>query len=116
MVRECRRRYGRRKMCRKTCLFPILITSKNATNNHNLCSIVDKYMLVDSKCRRTSYHHILYNIYNMVRECRSDMAEFESNKEDIHDLKKWSRNVMKRKSNPIRKQTINRSGCYNTYN
>ena len=32
-------------------------------NNHNFCSIVGKYMLVASKCRRTSYHHILYNIY-----------------------------------------------------
>ena len=57
-------------MCKKTCFFPILITSKNATNNHNLCSIVDKYKHVDSKCRRTLYHHIINNIYNMVRECR----------------------------------------------
>ena len=77
-------------------------------NNHNFCSIVGTYMLVDSKCRRTSYHHILYNIYNMVIESvEADMAEHESDKEKIHDQKKWRRNVLKRKSNPIRKQTIN---------
>ena len=43
-----------------------------------------------------------------LESVEADMAELESDKEDIHDLKKWSRNVMKRKSNPIRKQTINR--------
>ena len=37
-----------------------------------------------------------------------DMAELEIDKEDGHDRKKWSRNGMKRKSNPIGKQTINR--------
>ena len=53
-------------------------------------------MLVDSKCRRTSYHHILYNIYNMVIDSvEADMAEHESDKK-IHDRKKWRRNVLKR--------------------
>ena len=37
-----------------------------------------------------------------------DMAELEIDKEDVHDRKKWRKNVMKRKSNPIGKQTINR--------
>ena len=39
-----------------------------------------------------------------------DMAELENDKEDIHDRSKWRRivNVMKRKSNPIGKWTINR--------
>ena len=36
-----------------------------------------------------------------------DMAELEVEREEIYDRKKWRRNVMKRKSNPIRKQTIN---------
>ena len=35
------------------------------------------------------------------------MAELEIEKEDVHDRKKWRGNVMKRKSNPIRKRTIN---------
>ena len=39
-----------------------------------------------------------------------DMAELEIDKEDVHDRSKWRRivNVMKRKSNPIGKWTINR--------
>ena len=38
------------------------------------------------------------------------MAELEIDKEDVHDRSKWRRivNVMKRKSNPIGKRTINR--------
>ena len=42
----------------------------------------------------------------------ADMAELEIDKEDVHDRKKWRRNVMKRKSNPIGKWTINRSYIY----
>ena len=39
-------------------------------------------------------------------ECvEADMAELEIDKEDVHDRKKWIRNVMKRKSNPIGKRT-----------
>ena len=38
----------------------------------------------------------------------ADMAELEIDREDIHDKKRWTRNVMKRKSNPIGKRTINR--------
>ena len=37
-----------------------------------------------------------------------DMTELEIDKEDVHDRRKWRRNVMKRKSNPIGKRTINR--------
>ena len=43
-------------------------------------------------------------------ECvEADMAKFEIDKEDVYDIIKWRRNVnvMKRKSNPIGKQTIN---------
>ena len=36
------------------------------------------------------------------------MAELEINEEDVHDRNKWRRNVMKKKSDPIGKQTINR--------
>ena len=38
----------------------------------------------------------------------ADMAELEIDEEDVNDRKKWRGNVMKRKSNPIRKWTINR--------
>ena len=37
-----------------------------------------------------------------------DMAEIKIDKEDVHNRKKWRRNVVKRKSNPIGKRTINR--------
>ena len=36
------------------------------------------------------------------------MAELGIDGEDVHDKKNWRENVMKRKSNPIGKQTINR--------
>ena len=44
----------------------------------------------------------------------TDMAELEIDKEDVHDRSKWRRNVnvMKRKSNPIGKRTINRYYIY----
>ena len=38
----------------------------------------------------------------------ADMAKLEIDKEDVHDRKKWRRNVMKRKSNHIGKRTVNR--------
>ena len=98
MVRECRSRYGRRKKGQENMPFLYIdllrvnmaqIHLQYCKNNHNFCSIVGTYMLVDSKCRRTSYHHVLYNIYNMVIESvEADMAEHESDKEKIHDRKK----------------------------
>ena len=36
------------------------------------------------------------------------MAEFEIDREDVHDRKKWRNNLMKRNSNTIGKRTINR--------
>ena len=39
-----------------------------------------------------------------LERVEADMAELEIDKEDVHDR----RNVVKRKSNPIGKQTINR--------
>ena len=50
-------------------------------------------------------------MFSLVRECRADMAKLEIDKEDVHEKGiQWRRNVnvMKRKSNHIRKQTINR--------
>ena len=39
------------------------------------------------------------------RTCvEADMAKLEIDKKDVHDRKKWRRNVMKRKSNPIGKR------------
>ena len=43
-----------------------------------------------------------------LESVEADMAELEIDKEDVHDRKKWRRNVMKRKSNPIGKRNINR--------
>ena len=45
-----------------------------------------------------------------LESVEADMAELEIDKEDVHDRKKWRKNVnvMKRKSNPIGKRTINR--------
>ena len=43
-----------------------------------------------------------------LESVETDMAELEIDKEDVHDKKKWRMNVMKRKSDPIRKQTITR--------
>ena len=42
-----------------------------------------------------------------LESVEADMAELEIDKEDVHDRKEWRRNVMKRKSNPIGKRTIN---------
>ena len=38
----------------------------------------------------------------------ANTVELEIDKEDVHDRRKWRRNVMKSKSNPIGKRTINR--------
>ena len=43
-----------------------------------------------------------------LESVEADMAELEIDRDDVHDRKKWKRNVMKRKSNPIGKLTINR--------
>ena len=45
-----------------------------------------------------------------LESVEADMAEHEIDKEDVHDRRKCRRNVnvMKRKSNPIEKTTINR--------
>ena len=45
-----------------------------------------------------------------LESVEADMAELEIDREDVHDRSKWRRNVnvMKRKSNPIGKRTINR--------
>ena len=45
-----------------------------------------------------------------LESVEADMDELEIDKEDVHDRSKWRRivNVMKRKSNPIGKRTINR--------
>ena len=45
-----------------------------------------------------------------LESAEADMAEVEIDKEDVHDRSKCRRNVnvMKRKSNPIGKRTINR--------
>ena len=43
-----------------------------------------------------------------LESAEADMAEPEINREYVHDRKKWRKNVMKRKSNPTGKRTINR--------
>ena len=54
-----------------------------------------------SDCKKIS-------IYIWLDSVEADMAELEIDKEDVHDRKKWRRNVRKRKSNPIGKRTLNR--------
>ena len=45
-----------------------------------------------------------------LESVEAGIAELEIDKKDVHDRKKWRRNVnvMKKKSNPIGKRTINR--------
>ena len=65
------------------------------------------------------YNLIHREVFNMIRlvgrpkrtwleSVEVDMAEPEIDREVVHDRKKWRRTVMKRKSNPIGKRTINR--------
>ena len=42
-----------------------------------------------------------------IENVEADMAELEVNREDIKDRKEWRHTAMKRKSNPIRKRTMN---------
>ena len=42
-----------------------------------------------------------------LESVEADMAELVIDREDVHDGKQWRKNVMKRKSNHIRKRTIN---------
>ena len=42
-----------------------------------------------------------------LESMEADIAELEIDRDDVHDRKKWRINVMKRKSNPIGKQTVN---------
>ena len=42
-----------------------------------------------------------------LESVEADMAELELDREDVYDRKKWIKNVMKRKSKPMGKRTIN---------
>ena len=62
-------------------------------------------------CRRESleplgwYGHVMRKSdKDWLEKC---MAVLEIDRGDVHDRKKWRKNVMKRKSNPIGKRTIN---------
>ena len=44
----------------------------------------------------------------LFESVEADMAEFEIDRENVNDRKKLRNNVMKRKSNPIGKRTMNR--------
>ena len=43
-----------------------------------------------------------------LESVETDVAELEIDKEDVHDRRNWRRNIVKRKSNPIGKRSINR--------
>ena len=47
-----------------------------------------------------------------LESVEADMTELEIDKEHVHDRKKWRRNVMKRKSNPIGRSLLNGGPCY----
>ena len=61
--------------------------------------------------RKTDYKPLIYMYTRKtwLESVEADMAKLEIDK-DVHDRNKWRRNVnvMKRKSNPIGKRTINR--------
>ena len=44
-----------------------------------------------------------------LESVETDMAELEIDRDDVHDRKIWINYVIKRKSNPIGKQTINQN-------
>ena len=46
--------------------------------------------------------------YWWLESVEAHITELEIDREDVHHRKKWRKNVMKRKSNPIGKRTINR--------
>ena len=48
-----------------------------------------------------------------LESVEADMAELEIDREDVHDRNKLRNNVMKRRSDPIGKRTINRQYIYN---
>ena len=65
---------------------------------------VKKCMEFRVECRRT----VGRPRRTWLESVEADMVELEIDKEDVNDRKKWRRNVVKRKSNPIGKRTINR--------
>ena len=60
------------------------------------------------ECRVEGRRPVGRPIRSWLESVAADKAELEIDKEDVHDRKKWRRNVMKRKSNPIGKWTLNR--------
>ena len=65
---------------------------------------------ISLKDRRTNEElSRLVGVEIWLESVEADMAKHEIDKEDVHDRRKWRRNVnvMKRKSNPIGKRTIN---------
>ena len=50
----------------------------------------------------------MFGVRTWLESVEADMAELEIDREDVHDRKKWRKNVMKMKSNLIGKRTINR--------
>ena len=46
--------------------------------------------------------------WTWLESVEAGMGEIEIDRENVHDRKKWRKNVMNRKSNPIGKRTINR--------
>ena len=60
------------------------------------------------KCMEMKAEDQLGDHKRRIENVEVDMSELEIDGEDIHDRKKWRRNVMKRKSNPIGIRTINR--------
>ena len=82
---------------------------------HNICKQTNLMAVVFFCCKKeVSIHDGSFfsgsklNIWQIVIIVEADLAELEIDKENVHYRKKWRRNVMKRKSNPIRKRTINR--------
>ena len=62
---------------------------------------------VSMKDRKTSGElRNLVGFETWLESVEADMAELESDREDVHAKKKWRPNFMNRKSNPFGKRTI----------
>ena len=71
-------------------------------------NLLDKGLKVNAGKSKVLYGHVMMKNYeDWVKKCM-DMTELVIDSEDIHDMNKLRRNVMKWKSNPIEKLSINR--------
>ena len=79
----------------------LLVCGKGVRENSVQCTVCKKWI-------QNAQDLLEDPRWTWLESVEADIEELEINKEDVHNRKKWRRNVMKRKSNPIGKRTINR--------